>query len=164
MATLIRFFSWLVDMLPLKRDTRFRQGIFKPKNPKKCLNKECIYRSGLELKFFIFCDNNPNILEWGSENFIVPYLDTVQKKNRKYYVDNYVKIKEGDNIKRYLVEIKPFKQTQEPKEGKRKKSTILYEKVMYRNNQDKWNAARLFAKKSGMEFIILTEKELNHHK
>jgi len=151
--------------LALKRDSRFRQGFFKPKNPQKCINTECIYRSGLELKFFIFCDNNPNVLQWGSENVIVPYFDTIQKKTRKYYVDNYVKIKEGNNIKKYLVEIKPYKQTQPPKEStRRKKSSVLYEKVQWFNNNDKWSHAKEFAKKNGMEFIILTEKELDQYK
>lgn len=152
-------------MLALKRDKRFRQGYFKPKNPDKCINKECIYRSGLELKLFIFLDNNPNVLEWGSEVIVIPYFDTIKKCNRKYHIDNYIKIKEGNIIKKYLVEVKPYKQTLEPKEGKnRKKSTVLYEKIMYRNNLDKWDHARIFAKKYGMEFIILTEKELNVYK
>jgi hypothetical protein len=148
--------------LALKRDHRFRQGFFKPKNPEKCLNKECVYRSGLELSFFQFCDNNPNVIQWGSENVVVEYFDSLQKKNRKYYVDNYVKIKEGNIVKKYLVEIKPFKQTQPPKEGKRrKKSSLLYEHVQWRNNCDKWAFAKAFAKKHGMEFLILTEKEIN---
>ncbi len=60
------------------------------------------------------------------------------------------------------MEIKSFKHTQEPKEGKgRKKSNILYEKIQHRNNQDKWESAKKYAKKVGMEFIIITEKELN---
>jgi hypothetical protein len=151
--------------LPLKRDKRFRQGYYKPQYPDKCINKECIYRSSLELKFFIFCDTNPNVLQWGSENVIIEYFDSVMNKKRKYYVDNYVKIKEGDIIKKYLVEVKPYKQTQPPKESpKRKKSNVLYEKVMFQNNVDKWHYAREFAKKYNMEFIILTEKELTPSK
>ena len=154
------FSEVFIMSLPLKRDKRFRQGIYRPKNPSKFLGKEAIYRSGLELKFFIFADNNPNILEWGSECIIVPYFDHIAKRQRKYYIDNYVKIKEGDKIKKYLVEIKPHKQTIEPTIGRKKKTTVLYEKVMWENNKDKWKHAREYARKHGMEFIIITEKDL----
>ena len=67
-----------------------------------------------------------------------------------------------DIIKKYLVEVKPWKQTQEPKATKgKKKSNLLYEQVAWKNNCDKWSFAREFAKKHGMDFIIITEKELN---
>lgn len=135
-----------------------------PKNIQKYVGKidNIIYRSGLELKFFRFCDNNPNVVEWGSEEIKIPYRDTLQKKTRTYFVDAYVKIQEGDIIKKYLVEVKPWKQTQEPKAGKgKKKSNLLYEQVMYQNLLDKKKFAQEFAKKHEMEFIIITEKELN---
>lgn len=148
-------------MLPLKKDKRFHQGYYKPKNKAKFIGDFAIFRSGLERKFFSFCDNNPNIVRWGSECVKVPYFDSVMKKNRTYHVDNYVEIKEGNNIKKYLVEIKPHKQTMEPKGGKgKKKAHLLYETVQYKNNCDKWQYAKDFAKKRGMEFIIITEKDL----
>lgn len=146
------------------RNKKFYQGFYNPKNIHKYVGKKdnIIYRSGLELKFYRFCDNNPNVIEWGSEEIVVPYFDTLQKKSRKYFIDAYVKIKEGDITKKYLVEVKPWKQTQEPKVSKgKKKSSLLYEQISYKNNCDKWAFAREFAKKHGMEFIIITEKELN---
>lgn len=147
--------------LPLKKDKRFHQGTYRPKNKDKFLGKECIFRSGLELKFMRFCDGNPNVIEWGSECVKIPYYDSVRKKNRTYYVDNYVKIREGNEIKKYLVEIKPHKQTREPKatRGKSKKN-LLIESLLWKNNNEKWDSAKKFAKKMGMEFIIITEKEL----
>jgi hypothetical protein len=150
---------------PLKKDKRYKQGIYRPKNPQKFIGKEAIYRSGLELKFMIFCDNNPNVVRWGSENVIVQYFDPCTKKVRKYYIDNYVMIKEGEIIKKYLVEVKPHKQTQEPKVTKRRnKAHLLYEQQQYATNQSKFHYAREYAKKNGMEFIIITEKELNSSK
>lgn len=145
--------------LPLKRDGRFHQGTYKPSD--KCLNKECIFRSGLELKFMRWCDSNPNVIEWGSECVVVKYFDPIKKRDRSYHIDNYVKLKEGENIKKYLVEIKPHKQTMEPKStrGKSKKN-LLYEKMCWETNSSKWDSARKFARKNGMEFIIITEKEL----
>jgi hypothetical protein len=150
--------------LPLKKDSRFKQGFYAPKNPSKYIGKldNIIFRSGLELKLFRWADNNVNVLEWNSEEFAIPYFDSLQRKNRKYFIDSYVKIKEGDKIKKYLIEVKPWKQTQEPKATKnKKKSNLLYEQVAWKNNCDKWSFAREFAKKHGMDFIIITEKELN---
>ena len=147
-----------------KRNKKFHQGLYNPKNFQKYIGNinNIIYRSGLELKFFRFCDNSPNVVEWGSEEVVIPYFDTWQRKNRKYFIDAYVKIQEGDIVKKYLVEVKPWKQTQEPKAGKgKKKSNLLYEQVAWKNNMDKFQSAREFAKKHGMEFIIITEKELN---
>lgn len=149
-------------MLPLKRDARFHQGIYKPKNQEKFIGTECVFRSGLELKFFRFCDSNPKVLMWGSENIIIPYYSKLENKWRKYHVDNYVKIMEGNTIKKYLVEIKPFKQTIEPTvTKKKKKANLLYEQIQWGINSDKWDAAKEFCKKHDMSFLIITEKDLN---
>jgi hypothetical protein len=72
-------------------------------------------------------------------------------------------IKEGDNLVKYLIEIKPFKQTKEPKNtGKRKKAHLLYEQIQYVNNQEKWAAAKKWAAGKGFIFKIITEKDLNN--
>lgn len=143
--------------LGLKRDKRFIQGFFKPKNPEKYVGKgDIIYRSGLELKFMKFCDDNPNVISWASEPIPIPYFDTVTNKWRRYYVDNFVEIKEGTVVKKYLIEIKDKKETQQPviKKGKRK-TTILYEQATYQTNCCKWSFANKFCKEHGMEFLLL---------
>lgn len=145
-----------------KKNPRFYQGYYTPILPEKYIgNGPIIYRSGLELKFMRWCDKTDTILKWSSEPLAIPYYDTLQKKKRHYYVDNFVEIKEGNNIKRYLVEIKPYKQTQAPIVKGKKKSSLLYEQIQWTNNNDKWDAAKNFAISHGMEFIIITEKELN---
>ena len=93
-----------------RKTSKYRQGIFIPINQDKFLGTKAVYRSGLELKFMRFCDNNPNVIKWGSENVIVPYISPLDGRAHKYYVDNFVIIKEGDQVKRYLIEIKPSKQ------------------------------------------------------
>ena len=139
----------------------YKQGIYNPVNPKKYIGiKKPEYRSSWELKFFQWCDKNENILEWASEAVVVPYISPVDNRPHRYFVDNVIAIREGNEIKRYLVEIKPFKQTQPPVQSKRK-STIIYEQVTYAVNQAKWKYASQFAKKRNMEFIVLTENELN---
>jgi len=143
---------------------KWRQGIFTPKHLDKFLGKTAIYRSGLELKFFRFCDNNPNVLEWGSENVVVPYKSPIDNRMHRYFVDNFIVIREGNKIKKYLVEIKPFKQTQVPTTKYKKRQHLLYEQKMYITNQAKWEAAKEYGKKKGYTFIILTEKELIFNK
>ena len=139
---------------------KWRQGIFTPKNQNKFIGSKAVYRSGLELKFFRFCDDNPNVLEWGSENIIVPYISPLDNRAHRYYVDNYIAIREGSNVIKYLVEIKPSKQTKPPTTKYRKRQHLLYEQKQYVINQAKWKAAKEFCKKKGFTFIILTEKEL----
>ena len=139
---------------------KWRQGIFTPKNQNKFIGSKAVYRSGLELKFFRFCDDNPNVLEWGSENIIVPYISPLDNRAHRYYVDNYIAIKEGSEVVKYLVEIKPSKQTKPPTTKYRKRQHLIYEQKQYVINQAKWKAAKEFCKKKGFTFIILTEKEL----
>lgn len=140
--------------------SKYRQGIFTPNNQHKFLGTKAIYRSGLELKFMRFCDNNPNVIKWGSENVVVPYISPLDGRVHRYYVDNFVMIKEGNVVKKYLIEIKPYKQTKPPTVKYKKKEHLIYESSMYSVNQAKWQAATQFAKKKGMQFMILTEKEL----
>ena len=53
--------------------------------------------------------------------------------------------------------------TEVKKTKKKKRITIKYKSDLktYIRNQSKWKAARKWAEKRGMEFIILTEKELD---
>ena len=75
----------------MKKDKRYRQGIFKPINSKKYIGKgDPIYRSSWELKFFRWADLNENILVWGSENIIIPYLSPIDNKVHRYFVDNFI--------------------------------------------------------------------------
>lgn len=143
--------------------TRFKQGIYRPVDRNKYHGKKLPeYRSSWELKFFQWCDRNSNVLEWSSESVIVPYVSPIDKRVHRYFVDSTILLRENDVIKKYLVEIKPSKQTRPPVNSKnKKKSTIIYENVTYAINQAKWAAAEKYAKKKNMKFIILTETELN---
>ena len=140
----------------------FKQGTYRPVNRQKYVGvKLPEYRSSWELKFFTWCDRNPNVLEWTSESTIVPYISPLDKRVHRYYVDNTLALKEGSSIKKYMVEIKPYKQTIPPdNNGRKKKSTLLYEHKTYAVNQAKWKAASEYCKDRKWEFVILTEHEL----
>jgi hypothetical protein len=144
----------------LQKNSKYRQGVFVPKNADKFVGTKAIYRSGLELKFMRFCDNNPNVIKWGSENVVIPYISPLDGRAHRYFVDNFVIIKEGEKIGKYLIEIKPSKQTQPPQTKYKKREHLLYEQSMYAVNNAKWIAAREFCKKKGLQFLILTEKDL----
>jgi hypothetical protein len=91
----------------------------------------------------------------------IPYYDPVKRKVRKYYPDFFVKVKESTgNIKKYIIEIKPKKQTQPPKTPKRKTKSYINEVYTYATNEAKWKAAVEFCKDHLIEFKIITEDEL----
>jgi len=141
----------------------FKQGIFKPQNSNKYMGSSYpVYRSGWELKFFRWADLNENILAWGSENIIIPYINPLDNKVHRYFVDNFVVFKDRDgNKQKFLIEIKPSKQVSRPIDSPRKKrTTILHEQTTWITNQAKWEAATKWSTKKGCKFIILTEKEL----
>ena len=118
-------------------ETKYKQGIFKPRNPDKYIGQGYpTYRSGWELKFFRWADMNESILYWGSENIIVPYINPLYQKVHRYFVDNFIVFKDKDgNKKKFLIEIKPSKQVQKPEASNhKKKSTMLYEQTTWITN------------------------------
>ena len=138
-------------------------GKFKPKNYKKYKGDptRIIYRSLLERRFMVWCDNNENVIEWGSEELQIPYKSPVDKRTHRYFPDFYIKVQENTGrIKRYLIEVKPHKQTQKPKKPKRQTKNYLREVYEYAKNQAKWKAADDFCKDRLWEFKVMTEKEL----
>jgi hypothetical protein len=150
----------------------FKQGIYKPINKSKCLNKgEIVYRSGLERSMMTTLDKNPNVISWGSENVIIPYYKSVEKRNARYFLDFYMKLRLGEIIKEFIVEVKPANQLKNVMEGvshkNKKPSTIAYDVLTAQTNKDKWDAARawcgeqLSKKSRNIEFIILTEKNID---
>lgn len=139
-------------------------GKYLPNNPKKYKGNPTMifYRSLWELKFMKWCDLNHNVLEWGSEEIVVPYRSPLDGRYHRYFVDFYIKVQNKfGEIKKYLIEIKPKKQTQEPQVQKRKTPRYINEVKTYVVNQAKWEAAREWAADRQLEFLILTEDHLN---
>ena len=65
------------------------KGKYRPTHPSKYRGKptNIIYRSLWELKFMKYCDSNKNILEWGSEEVIVPYRSPIDNRYHRYFPD-----------------------------------------------------------------------------
>lgn len=134
-----------------------------PRNPQKYVGRyPIIARSSWEYSFMQWLDNNPCVMEWSSESIFIVYYDPVQSRRRRYFPDFYALIKSSDGkLQQYIIEIKPAKETRPPSiKGKKNHKTLLYENKTYATNVAKWNAAIKWCQKMGMNFKIITEKEL----
>ncbi len=139
------------------------KGRYTPKNPKKYKGDyhNIVYRSLWERKFMVYCDNSDNILEWGSEEVIIPYLSPWDGKLHRYFPDFYIKVRQASgNIKKFIIEVKPKKQTRPPESVHRKTKKWLNEVKTYSINEAKWKSASEWCSNNDMEFKILTEEEL----
>ena len=146
----------------------FKQGIFTPKNKQKCLNKTPpVFRSGLESQLMVVLDSNPNVINWSSESVILPYFKKTENRWARYFVDFYMKIKIGEDIREYIVEVKPHSQTVLKEYSARaKRSTVAYAAIEYATNQCKWDAAKKWCieqtkKGRKIDFLIITEKNID---
>ena len=93
-----------------------KKSFFRPSFPKKYKGNpnNIICRSTWETKFCNYCDLNENILEWASEEFFIKYVSPVDNRFHRYYPDFLIKVKESTGeIKTYVIEVKPKKQTDE---------------------------------------------------
>ena len=139
------------------------KGRYTPKNPKKYRGNphNVIYRSLWERKFMVYCDHSESIIEWGSEEVVIPYKSPWHGRIHRYFPDFYIKIKTNEGTtKKLIVEIKPKKQTKAPKEPERKTKRYLNEVRTWGVNSSKWRYATEWCKDNGMEFKILTEDDL----
>ena len=151
------------------------------KNPQKYLREDSklTARSGLEIDYFKKFDRNKNILEWNSENIIVPYEKPMFDKfgnfkgtqTRKYIVDVYIKIRNKKGIvEEILGEIKPKTQVFKPRLGKRKtakgKKNFINEKIRWFINISKWTAVEKLvsdirkSRNRNIRFKIFTESDV----
>lgn len=145
------------------RGTSFLTGKYNLINPTKYNgDKNNIrYRSSWELIFCRWCDENQNIIQWNSEELCVKYLSPIDGKYHRYFTDACLWVNTPNGIRKKIIEIKPFKETQPPKRGKNQKEESYREAVrVFLINSAKWEAAREYAAKNDADFVIITEKNL----
>ena len=141
----------------------FHKRRFVPQNPQKYSGdvSNIIMRSSWETRFASWCDKNPSIVRWSSEETVIPYVCPTDNKLHRYFIDFKIKVQQRDgSVRTYLIEIKPAKQTIPPVFPGRRTQKYLAESYGFIKNQAKWKAATEYAKDRGWEFKILTEKEL----
>jgi hypothetical protein len=119
------------------------KGKFTPKNPLKYNGNvnQIIYRSSWERLFMSYCDRHPSIVSWSSEEIKVPYK--FDGKHRTYYPDFWISmIDESETLVEKLIEIKPYYQRS------------------WKINKAKWEQAEQACYQNGMQFLVLTERDL----
>jgi|TARA_B110000503_G_scaffold110189_1_gene164938 hypothetical protein len=135
------------------------KGKYTLKCPKKYVGdpSKVVYRSLWERQTFRWLEDQDNIIEWCSEEVVVPYVCQTDRKVHRYFIDVYYKTKDG---KKFLIEIKPKKETSPPKKTTRSSKRYITESLTYIKNMSKWKAATQFAKDNGCTFQIWTEDTL----
>ena len=151
----------------------YHRGKYEPKNKDKYIGKKIpTYRSGWEKEVCIKFDDSPFILEWASEPFAIQYkfidLELGKEKWALYIPDYYAKMQTNRGVVRFLIEVKPYNQTIEPRPPKVRNQKALRrydgERMLFAKNSAKWRYAGLFCKANGLEFKILTEKDMTFRK
>ena len=141
------------------------KGKYIPKNPQKYKGNpsQIIYRSLWERKFMVYCDRNDKVIEWGSEEVIVPYRSPWDGKIHRYFPDFYIKIEQSSGgVKKFIIEVKPEYQCKQPNKTPKNRTRKWYQEVKtWGVNNAKWKSAKDWCANRGMEFKILTEKHLN---
>lgn len=111
----------------------------------------------------IFCDDTSSVIQWSSEEVVIPYISPIDGRTHRYFVDFWVKVQStAGEVREYLIEVKPKAQTKRPEAPKTNrvtKSQILQMKNWLVNSA-KWSAARAVCETKGWEFKLLTEDNL----
>ena len=120
-----------------------------------------IMRSSWETRFASWCDKNPSIIKWSSEETIVPYRCPTDDRIHRYFVDFKIQVKTRDSVsKTYLIEVKPSKQTQPPEFPGKQTKRYITESLVFMKNQAKWKAATEYCLDRKWEFKLITEDHL----
>lgn len=136
--------------------SNFAQGTFVPRNTNKYVGKgNPRYRSGWELAFFQFCDNNDSVLEWASEAISIKYKNPITGKITNYVPDVFMRYRTKNNkICTEIIEIKPRKQSLiEGRMTERDRMVVAI-------NHAKWSAAQAWCKRAGIVFRVINEDSL----
>ena len=138
--------------------SKFAQGAYIVKNKTKYVGRGAPrYRSGWELAFMRFCDNNDNILQWASESISIPYRNPITGKQSIYVPDFLITYRNRNNqMIAEVIEIKPKKQSVvESKMKANERATVAV-------NYAKWDSATKWCRKQGLLFRVITEDDLWH--
>jgi len=146
---------------PEDNRSRFTQGTFIPKNPKKLIGKpDPFYRSAWELTIMQFFDTSPSVLQWASEAIKIPYKNPFNTREMRQYIPDFlvVYIDKRGKTHAELIEVKPKKETlAEFAKSRRDKSAQIL-------NSAKWEAAIRWCQKNNIKFNILTEDQIYRNK
>jgi hypothetical protein len=153
----------------------YHQGRYSCVHPNKYLGDltAIYYRSSWEKKLYYYLDNNERVLRWVAEGIAIPYEinENGNWSTHNYYPDVYCELRMSDgNTRKTILEIKPsheydydpelgIKPPREPK-TKTAKSLKNYEYALrtFHKNIIKWQAAKKYCDRRGIEFHVITPK------
>jgi hypothetical protein len=137
----------------------FARGGYELKNPEKYIGtKTPTYRSSWEWHFMKMCDDHPAIAKWASESIKIPYRNPLDGKYTIYVPDFFIVYANSKGkTKAEVIEIKPENHTVKESVGK-----SVYNQAQYIKNKAKWEAAAKYCKQKGIQFRVVTEKDLFH--
>ena len=144
------------------------KGKFKIKNSQKYKGNpsNIIYRSLMELRFMKWCDSSEKILQWSSEEVVIPYISPIDNKRHRYFPDFLIQTAKGW----FLIEVKPQIESRPPKKklvenlNLNKKRRYMKSVRTWLVNEAKWIAAKKVCEVEGWTFEIFTEKQLTPDK
>jgi len=122
----------------------FHKRLYKPLFPEKYAGDptNIIMRSSWETTFASWCDKNPSVVKWSSEETVIPYRCPTDNKIHRYFVDFKIQTRKQDGtLNTYLVEVKPKNQTEPPIYPGKQTRRYLTESLTFIKNQAKWKAA-----------------------
>lgn len=136
--------------------SKARNGEFFPKHPEKYKGKlPLIYRSSWELTCFNTFDNHPAVLQWSSEPKSIQYRHPFTGRMSRYIPDFIVTfVDKRGKTHVEMIEVKPAKEALE------EMANSKYDKACLIINKAKWAAAKGWAKKHGIVFRVLTERDI----
>ena len=119
------------------------------------------FRSSWERDVMQWLDRRTDVVWWMSEERCVWYRNPVTKKNARYFPD-FIVCYERNGIKyEEMIEVKPQRHVDGPNpKPKRKTKNWMNEVKTYAINQAKWRAAETYCEDRGMNFRLLTEKNI----
>lgn len=104
----------------------------------------------------VYCDLNPACIEWAYEPLKIPYRDPITDRQTVYLPDFLMSIRSNTGrIKTVLVEVKPLHEWYQNHARNMKDSAIIARNMAKKEAAEAWCARR-----SNVEFVVLTEAEL----
>lgn len=133
------------------------QGKFNPQNPEKYIGdiNNITYRSSWELYFNNYADQNPHVIKWANEEIAIEYYHPFYKEVRRYFPDYYIEyVDKYGTVHKEIIEVKPENQIFLSKKPSKN------QKITFEINMAKWTACKRFCQMHGIEFRLLTEKQM----
>jgi len=151
----------------VRPNKRYKAGCINPNSCKKLFEsqkgKPIIYRSSYERQFIQWLETSHRVVHWGSECVGIRYTNKADGTSHIYYPDYIVEVykdltdpSQGTDV--FIVEIKPWSQTQPPSQSLPRDSYAWKE---YIRNVSKWDAAVAYAARNNVKFKIFTERTIS---